>query len=50
MQKFVKICKKISIKSVNKFCKNIRILIAKECEKISKMQGEIEIDKSNLLI
>ena len=30
--------------------KQIRILIAKECENISKMQGEIEIDESNLLI
>ena len=26
--------------------KQIRILIAKECENISKMQGEIEIDES----
>ena len=26
--------------------KQIRILIAKECEKISKMQGKIEIDES----
>ena len=25
---------------------NIRILIAKECEKISKLSGEIEIDES----
>ena len=29
-----------------KIFKQIRILIAKECEKISKMQGEIEIDES----
>lgn len=36
----------ISRQSVNKIIKNIRILIAKECEKTSKMQGEIEIDES----
>ena len=35
-------------KKCDKFCKNIRILIAKECEKTSKMQGEIEVDESNL--
>ena len=29
-----------------KIFEQIRILIAKECEKISKMQGEIEIDES----
>lgn len=28
----------------------IRILIAKECEKTSKMQGEIEIDESYFLL
>lgn len=44
----VKIAKlsNISRQSVNKIIKNIRILIAKECEKTSKMQGEIEIDES----
>ena len=44
----VKIAKlsKVSRQSVNKIIKNIRILIAKECEKISKMRGEIEIDES----
>ena len=44
----VKIAKlsKISRQSINKIIKNIRILIAKECENISKMQGEIEIDES----
>ena len=36
----------ISRQSINKIIKSIRILIAKECEKISKMQGEIEIDES----
>ena len=48
----VKIAKlsKISRQSINKIINQIRILIAKECEKISKMQGEIEIDESNLLI
>ena len=48
----VKIAKlsNISRQSVNKIIKQIRILIAKECEKTSKMQGEIEVDKSNLLI
>ena len=48
----VKIAKlsNISRQSVNKIINQIRILIAKECEKISKMQGEIEVDKSNLLI
>ena len=40
----------ISRQSVNKIIKQIRILIAKECEKTSKMQGEIEIDESNLLM
>ena len=36
----------ISRQSVNKIIKNIRILIAKECEKISKLSGEIEVDES----
>ena len=36
----------ISRQSVNKIIKHIRILIAKECEKNSKMQGEIEVDES----
>ena len=51
--KNAKICKDLQ-KNINKkcdkFCKNIRILIAKECEKTSKMQGEIEVYESNLLI
>ena len=48
----VKIAKlsNISRQSVNKIINQIRILIAKECEKTSKMQGEIEVDESNLLI
>ena len=41
---------KISRQSINKIIKNIRILIAKECENISKMQGEIEIDESYFLL
>ena len=36
----------ISRISVNKILKNIRILMASECEKISKFSGEIEIDES----
>ena len=31
---------------INKILKNIRILMASECEKISKFSGEIEIDES----
>ena len=44
----VKIAKlsNISRQSVNKIINQIRILIAKECEKTSKMQGEIEVDES----
>ena len=36
----------ISRISINKILKSIRILMAKECEKISKFLGEIEIDES----
>ena len=36
----------ISRISINKILKSIRILISKECEKISKFSGEIEIDES----
>ena len=36
----------ISEKTINKITKNIRILMASECEKISKFSGEIEIDES----
>lgn len=35
--------------TLNKLFKQIRILIAKECENISKLQGEIEIDESYFL-
>ena len=46
--KAVKITKfsKISRQSINKIIKNIRVLIAQEYEKISKIQGEIEIVES----
>ena len=43
--KIAKICH-ISQNSLCKIFKQIRILMLKECEKISKMQGEIEIDES----
>ena len=48
----VKISKITQISEVTlcKIFKQIRILIAKECEKISKLNGETEIDESNLLI
>ena len=36
----------ISRISINKILKSIRILMSKECEKISKFSGEIEIDES----
>ena len=36
----------ISRISINKILKNIRILMSQECEKISKFNGEIEIDES----
>ena len=44
-KKIAEICK-ISQQSLCKIFKEIRILIAKECEKISKMSGEIEVDAS----
>ena len=40
----------ISEQSLCKIFKEIRILIAKECEKISKMSGEIEVDESYFLL
>ena len=43
--KIAKLCK-VSQKTTDKIIKQIRILIAKECEKISKLNGEIEIDES----
>ena len=36
----------ISRISINKILKSIRVLISQECEKISKFNGEIEIDES----
>ena len=38
----------ISRISVNKILKNIRILMAKECEKISKFSGEISSSQARL--
>ena len=38
----------ISEKTINKITKNIRILMSKECEKISKFSGEIEKATSGL--
>ena len=35
--------------TLNKLFKQIRILIAKECEPISKLQGEMQIDESYFL-
>ena len=43
--KIAEICK-ISRNSINKIVKEIRKLMAHECEKISKMKGEIELDES----
>ena len=43
--KIAEICK-ISRNSINKILKEIRKLMAGECEKISKMKGEIELDES----
>ena len=37
---------RISRISINKILKSIRVLMSKECEKISKFSGEIEIDES----
>ena len=38
----------ISRISINKILKNIRILMAKECEKISKFSGEISSSQARL--
>lgn len=43
--KIAEICN-ISRNTVNKILKQIRILMMNECEKISKLSGEIEIDES----
>ena len=44
-KKIAQLCQ-ISQQSLCKIFKQIRILIAKECEKISKMSGEIEEGES----
>ena len=36
----------ISEKTLSKYFTEIRVLMANECEKISKLSGEIEIDES----
>ena len=38
----------ISEKIINKITKNIRILMSKECEKISKFSGEISSSQARL--
>ena len=38
----------ISEKTINKITKNIRILMARECEKISKFSGEISSSHTRL--
>ena len=48
-KKIAEICK-ITRACVNRILREIRILIAKECEKISKMNGEIEVDESYFLL
>ena len=35
---------------MNRILREIRIFIAKECEKISKMNGEIEVDENYFLL
>ena len=44
-KKIAQLCQ-ISEQSLCKIFKEIHILTAKECEKISKMSGEIEVDES----
>ncbi len=36
---------RISRVTINKIIKQIRILITKECEKITQLNGEIEVDE-----
>ena len=48
-KKIAELCQ-ISEQSLCKIFKQIRILIAKECEKVSKMSGEIEVDESYFLL
>ena len=38
----------ISEKTINKITKNIRILMSKECEKLSKFSGEISSSQARL--
>ncbi len=38
----------ISEKTINKITKNIRVLMSKECEKISKFSGEISSSQARL--
>ncbi|TQR56567.1 hypothetical protein DMC01_09140 [Campylobacter troglodytis] len=45
MNNIAEICK-ISRVCVNAIVQEIRILTLKECEKVSKMSGEIEVDES----
>ena len=45
VSKIAVLCK-VSRPCVNRIVQQIRLLIAKECEKISKMSGEIEVDES----
>ena len=37
---------KISQKTIDKIFKQLRLLMLKECEQISKLDGEIELDES----
>ena len=48
-KKIAELCK-ISRPCVNRIMQQIRLLIAKECEKISKMSGKIEVDESYFLL
>ena len=48
-KKIAELCQ-ISEQSLCKIFKQIRILIAKECEKLSKMNGEIEEGESYFLL
>ena len=45
VSKIAVLCK-VSRPCVNRIVQQIRLLIAKECEKISKISGEIEVDES----
>ncbi|WP_427846127.1 hypothetical protein [Campylobacter troglodytis] len=47
-KKIAEICK-ISRVCANRILLEIRILIAKECEKISKMSSELKVDESYFL-